>query len=338
MPRFQCVLRSTIALMMMLAAIVPASAQMRQAQKASGQPAAKPATAKPDAFAAPESILRWINGYRTKPEPKRVPAAVRAMAQLGVFREPETSGIYLGFISGVLGANPSNAEPLIDAMFPMPPEDQPAIIKAIAYSGLPDWKELLRKTAERMPARGVLIDRYLTEKLPALDALALDSGPAPLDVLWGRYFATGSYDPVLRIVSVLRWAKEGNNVERLTIGSMAKWTLATNASRDMDLLRLLKGGVAHEPKDTAAILREVIEAAEIGDVSRIRRDALASIETLKLKGPQAGRQMAWWGQAGQTALALGCIVASALGQAQVGVPCVIGGALSGAAIKILTPQ
>ena len=40
----------------------------------------------------------------------------------------------------------------------------------------------------------------------------------------------------------------------------------------------------------------------------------------------------------QTALALGCIVAGALGQLQVGIPCVIGGAVSGAAIKYMTPQ
>ncbi len=156
--------------------------------------------------------------------------------------------------------------------------------------------------------------------------------------MWGQYFATGSYDPILRIVSVLKWSKDANNVERLTIGSMAKWTLATNASRDMDLLRLLKGALTHESKETVAILREIIDAAEIGEVGKIRKDALASIETLKVKGPQSARQTAWWGTAGQTALALGCIVASALGQVQVGIPCVIGGAVSGAAIKILTPQ
>jgi hypothetical protein len=244
----------------------------------------------------------------------------------------------MGFVSGVLGSNAKTAEKLVESMFPMPPEDQPAIIRAIAYSGLPEWKDLLRKNAERMPARAVLIDRYLTGKMPALAELQLDSGPAPLDIMWGQYFATGAYDPILRIVSVLKWSKDANNVERLTIGSMAKWTLAQNASRDMDLLRLLKAALAHESKDTVVILRDVIDAAEIGEVGKIRKDALASIETLKVKGPHAARQMAWWGTAGQTALALGCVVASALGQAQVGVPCVIGGAISGAAIKLLTPQ
>ena len=333
----QLIVRCLMALAVLLATVAPTFAQVRQSQNPSQKTrAAPPPQGQP--FTSPESILRWINGYRAKPEPKLMPLAVRAMATLGIFRDPDSSGVYLGFVAGVLGANPKTADALVDAMFPMPPEDQLAIIKAIAYSGLPEWKGLLKTNAERMPARSVVIDRYLTGKMPALADLALDAGPAPLDILWGHYFATGSYDPVLRIISVLKWSKDGNNVERLTIGSMAKWTLATNAARDMDLLRLLKGSLTHETKDNTLILREIIDAAEIGEIGKIRKDALASIETLKVKGPQSARQTAWWGTAGQTALALGCIVASALGQAQVGIPCVIGGAVSGAAIKILTPQ
>ena len=124
-----------------------------------------------------------------------------------------------------------------------------------------------------------MIDRYLTGKLPTLAELPLDSGPAPLDLLWGSYYATGSYEPVLRIVSILDWSKKADNVDRLTIGSMAKWTLAQNASRDMDLLQLLKRALPHEPKATAGILREVIEAADVGEVAKIRKDALVAIET-----------------------------------------------------------
>ncbi len=288
-------------------------------------------------FASPEAVARWINGYRLKPEPKTLPDVVKAMSAFGMFKEAKSSGLYLGFTAGVLGANPKLATDLITKMFPLPPEDHIAVIKAIAYSGLPEWKATLRSFAERMPARAVLVDRYLTGKMPGLADLALNSGPAPLDIMWGIYFATGSYEPVLRIVSVLKWSKEANNTERLTIGSMAKWTLASNAARDMDLLRLLKSSLAHEPKDNAAILREVIDAAEIGEIGKIRKDALTAIETLKVKGSENARNYAWWGQAGQTALALGCIVAGALGQVQVGVPCVIGGALSGVALKAFQP-
>ena len=66
----------------------------------------------------------------------------------------------------------------------------------------------------------------------------------------GQYFATGSYDPVLRMVSILEWAKDGNNVDRLTVGNMAKPTLATNASRDPALLKMLKASMQFETKET----------------------------------------------------------------------------------------
>ena len=61
------------------------------------------------------------------------------------------------------------------------------------------------------------------------------------------------------------------------------------------------------------------------------------LDELKAKGPEKVRTYNWWGQAGQTVLALGCVAAGALGQVQVGIPCVVGGALSTAALKYLSP-
>jgi hypothetical protein len=288
-------------------------------------------------FASTEHILRWINGYRMKPEPGRLPVAVKAMSELGVFREMDTAGIYVGFMAGVLHTNPTRAEELVTKMFPMPPEDQVAIVRAIAYSDLPDWKDLMLKFIERMPARKTLIDRFVYGKQPTLRQMALDAGTTPLDTLWGYYFATGSTDPVLRIVSVLVWSKDQNNVERLTIGSMAKLSLATNASRDKELLDTLKGAMNRDSMETRVVLQEVIDAAETFEFARVRKDAMAAIDQLKAKGPASSRSNQWWGMAGQTALAVGCVVASAMGQLQVGIPCVVGGALSGAALKFMQP-
>jgi hypothetical protein len=290
-------------------------------------------------FASTEHILRWINGYRLKPEPGRLPTAVKAMSELGVFREMDTAGIYVGFMAGVLHSNPTRAEDLISKMYPMPPEDQVAIVRAIAYSDLPEWKDLMLKFAERMPARKTLIDRFVYGKQPTLRQMTLEAGTTPLDTLWGYYFATGSTEPILRMVSVLAWAKDQNNVERLTIGSMAKLSLATNASRDKELLDTLKGAMNRdrEGMETRVVLQEVIDAAETFEFARVRKDAMAAIDQLKAKGPASSRNTQWWGMAGQTVLALGCVAASALGQLQVGIPCVVGGALSGAALKFMQP-
>ena len=302
-----------------------------------GPVAAAPPT-KAGGFTQPDQILRWINTYRQKPEPGRLPEAVKAMVALGVLRELDSAGVYVGFTAGVLGANPAKAEKLVTAMFPMRPEDQVLIIRAIAYSDLPGWKELLGKFIERMPARKVLIDRHLFGKAPTLMELPLDSGPGALDALWGYYFATGSAKPIQRIVTALPWSMERNDTDKLTTGSMVKLTLAVNATRDQELLSILQDEVTRQPKEVAIPLRQVVEAAETYETGKIRKEALASIDEIKRKGSADFRNWNWWGQAGTTALALGCVAAGAMGQVQVGLPCVIGGALSTAAVKYLGPQ
>ena len=300
---------------------------------------AAPAAAQPTGpFSSPQLVLQWINGYRARPQPKRVPEAVKAMSALGLFRDLDQGGVYLGFIAGVIGSNPDQADDLVKRMFPMPPEDQVVLVRAIAYSGLAGWKAMLVRFSERMPARKVLIQRHLEDKLPTLATLPLDQSPAALDVMWGYYFASGRFEPVGRIVSSLAWVKEGNNVERLTLGNMAKWTLANNAQQDKSLLDWLKREERRQSKAIAKEIAEIVEAAETFETGKIRRDALAAIEELKRKGPASARNASWWGTAGQTVLALGCVVASAMGHVEVGIPCVIGGAASSAALKFLTPQ
>jgi hypothetical protein len=304
---------------------------------AATKPGAKTKPASPT-FEKTEHILKWINGYREKPEPDRLPAAVKAMGDLGLFRDLDAAGVYIGFIAGVLGSNPDKAEKLVARMFPMPPEDQVVLIRALAYSGLDNWKDVLGAFVERMPARLVLIRKYMYGDGKTLAELPLDEGSYVIDSHWGYFFATGSAAPVRRILQAVAWSGDKNNLERLTIGSMAKWTLASNASRDKDLLDIMKSELNSQPKEVAAPLRECIEAAETFETTRLRKQALASIEELRTKGPQSGREMAWWGQAGQTALALGCVAAGVLGQFEVGIPCVLGGAVSSAALKFLTPQ
>ena len=192
------------------------------------------------------------------------------------------------------------------------------------------------KFVERMPARRIVIEKYLYGKLPVLRDLPLDN-PIAVDANWGYYFATGSSEPIQRLVRTLAWSKDKNNVERLTIGSMVKWTLAQNASRDPELLAYLKTSLPHQPELVEVPLKDIIESCETFELAHIRKDALDSIEVLRTKGSENARNFAWWGQAGQTAFALGCVAAGAMGQVYAGIPCVVGGALSNVALKYLAP-
>jgi hypothetical protein len=312
--------------------------------------------------------LRLIKNYRAKPYPAAVPAMIRSLSERGAFKDPDTSGVYVGFLAGVLRANPDKAQALIAKILPLPFEDQWIVIRAVAYSGLPNWRDLMRGLAARLPNRQVMAERYLTGKLPTLDQVALEperrttmdrvksfftaeaffsskkpaqrqltvmSNPEMIDTYWGYYFATGREGPILRILALLPWSHERDSVEKLTVGSMAKFTLAANASRDAELLALLKRISSNQPKDVEPVLKEVIEAAETVDTGRIGKEALAAVEELRKKGPSSTRDIAWWGQAGEAALSLGCLGLALTGQVEFGIPCVVGGALTSAGLRYL---
>lgn len=320
----------------------------------------KPAKAE---FVSRADIVEWMEGYRHRPEPGRLPEAIRSLSARGALREPEAAGFHVGFAAGVLAANPARAEQLAAAMLPLPPAEQWFVVKAVAYSGLRTWQSLLAKLADRLPARRAMIDAYLTGRLPPLDAIepgenrtflaklkmqfgkkdttprvSYADNPELLDTLWGVYFATGAYEPVWRIMTLLPWSKERDDVARLTAGSSAKLTLANNASRYPDLLRLLKEMAPYQSEEVAPILAEAIHAAETQQTAHIRKVQLAAIEELRRKGPGQQRDMRLWGHVGQGAIALGCIAAASVSLTALGLPCVIGGAVSAAAINYLASQ
>ena len=176
-----------------------------------------------------------------------------------------------------------------------------------------------------MPSRKAMIDKYLAGKLKTLDAMEFNKNPnvwerftgffdvrkhmpgaepdrnydthdastTVLDTFWGYYFATGDSKPILRIVTVLPWSKDRNSVDKLTVGNSAKLTLATNAVRDGTLLAILRYEAKRQPKETAVVLNEVVDAAETAQTERIRKDALAGYRRDQRKGSLSRRETVW---------------------------------------------
>jgi hypothetical protein len=154
-----------------------------------------------------------------------------------------------------------------------------------------------------------------------------------MDNLWGYYYATGALAPLQNIIAMLPWSKNTNDAERLTIGSTAKFSLASNASQDPEMLDALKEARSGASEEARPILDEVIFAAETVEVGKLRTDAQAAIAELKAKGPAYKRQITWWGTMGEGAISLGCVVAAVVGTVALGIPCVVGGATASAALR-----
>jgi hypothetical protein len=319
-------------------------------------------TARAD-FANLDAVQRFISSYRTKPDLAHVADAARALSRLGVFRDTDNSGAYVGFLAGVIGANPGKADALVTKLLAMRTEDHWVIVRAIAYSGSDEWQDLLRRFADRIPTRAHMIGKYLDGQLPTLNDInyddpstmdkirnfmsggqaasgpvTLEASPEVLDNLWGYYFATAKYGALARIIRMLPWSKDRSNIDRLTVGSSAKYTLASNAVHDPRLFARLKRAAELSTTDEKPIVEDIVEAVELMDIARLRREALAAIEEFKRKGPGYKRDVAGWGTIGQGALALGCLAAAAVGQVEFGLPCVVGGVASTAALNYWTKE
>ena len=132
-----------------------------------------------------------------------------------------------------------------------------------------------------MPLRRPLIDDFLQGKRPTLMELPLDDGGSPgIYALWGYYVATGQHEPVVRIMQALQWSRNKDDssfsfkkifsgwghdpsaVEKITTGGTAKWTLASYAERDRELLNLYRAEASRQPEEIAKPLKDVIVAAE----------------------------------------------------------------------------
>ena len=281
----------------------------------------------PPAFASPDAVSGFVNTYRHKPHPEQLPALVHAMAQLGMFVDEDGAAVHIGFIAGVLGSNQLKAGKLVGAMLPLRSDEEAAVIKAVAYSGLPNWRGLLNDQIDRLADRKLLIDSLATGKTKLLMDMPVDEGRT-LDMLWGYYLATGYYQPVQRILSALPMSNDKDDLEKLLVGSMVKWTLTSNAAKDQGLLRLYYAEMKVQPDKVAKPLKDVIDAIEMAETGKIKKQAQAAVEELRTKGPASKRTMAWGTQIASTAIAAGCIVAGATGHVELGLPCIIGGAAS----------
>ena len=202
----------------------------------------------------PDRVLNWMKGYRTKPERKLLPEGVTALGESGAFQEPDAAGVFVGFMAGVLASNPDHAEKLVNKMLAVTrPEDNWAVVRAVAYSGLPDWRDLMIKIPRKAPNRQTMVDAYLNGKLPTLDhfvvkeqpsvwarmgasfkrndeqKLELEPSPVVMDTFWGYYYATGSLMPLSHIVALLPSASDLYDPARLTHGSTDKYSLPHNS-------------------------------------------------------------------------------------------------------------
>ena len=76
-------------------------------------PAPAAASGRLEELSSREDVLKWIDGYRSRPDPAAVPIAMKVLSRRGVLQDADSAGVYVGFLAGVIGAQPAEAEGML---------------------------------------------------------------------------------------------------------------------------------------------------------------------------------------------------------------------------------
>jgi hypothetical protein len=149
----------------------------------------------PDNFSAED----WMMNYYKTPQPELALPALRAMVDKII---PANEGAWppmIGFYDALLANNPWLVPVLAEGMHHGPENETHAIARVLGYA--------LRNASQ--PPAGVTADDWdalaaaRAEKWPDPEAPLTD--PSQLDMLWGKFFATGAFEPVNRIASTVEY-------------------------------------------------------------------------------------------------------------------------------------
>lgn len=222
------------------------------------------------AFSAAPQVTGWMSHYYEHPQPERVEAAVRYLSKSGYLGKRGSAPAVMGFISGVMAANPGGARALALRLADLPEAQQPVLLIGLWYSGVPDSAAILRDLMPRMPGQKERISNFIATAAPKITDIPPERGSWVIDMLWGDFIATGSEEAVKRIIDVLAWLHPGGEHSQMAVAASARWSLLGNAVQHERVLQICKAELARRPRDTTAVLRQVVEEAE---AQRSRRAA-----------------------------------------------------------------
>lgn len=190
---------------------------------------------------------RWLMNYHRKPVPHQLLAAVRLMAEnppAGAKpRRDAENGSWLGLFEQVISDNPWLLPHVIARLEKARGREREFLSTLLAYAKRDD-----RSFPEKLPkAARDAIKAHQKERWPVPTKEPLQG--AQLDVLWGRFFASGRYEPIRELVAVLAYhpykdaldeykklekkpAKTPVEVYKSGIFRAAVWSLRSNMEQD----------------------------------------------------------------------------------------------------------
>lgn len=200
-----------------------------------------------EALQSDAGVEEWITNYHFSPKPQQVEAYLRHMAANPPMRDGpqalEKQGPMLGFFEQVLTDNSWLLPHLIDGFEEATPAEKAQLAGLLAYAKRDD-----AEFADSLPVDlKKAVNQYRNTKWPVPSAEPLNG--AQLDVLWGRFFASGAHQPLRDLVAVLAYHSHRDAIEeyrklakkpkkvpvevyKSAVFRSAAWSLSRNIQQD----------------------------------------------------------------------------------------------------------
>jgi hypothetical protein len=220
-----------------------------------------------DKFDDEDSLNEWICEYHRNLNPELLVDAILALAKLEMigYGYPEKDAFAAGFISAIFSKHPDRIDGWLNELKSLPFPGPMAIVwKATALSNtkeannvleqltLPPYSPQIRKFAKQLLSTP-LID-FLTEPIECY---------TDCDHLWGRYFATGDRNCIVKIIGALGLADQTQVWDtKAEAAAYAKNFLIVYAAKYPEVMDICEEELNNQPENIKQRLAKVIERAQ----------------------------------------------------------------------------
>lgn len=188
--------------------------------------------------AASEESGYWLMNYYKSPNPQDFVSEVNKLSKSGLLSNPKHKENIAVFLSRILAAHPEKTSEWLQSLKNLSKTDMEPIFYAAWITDTKESKEYLRFIGAA-DALNTKPTNYLEIEIQS---------PNTLDALWSYFYATGSEEPVKRIVSALNYADYSGSLEAFktskqteedrrkaildSIFQAARWSLESNARNE----------------------------------------------------------------------------------------------------------
>lgn len=232
----------------------------------------------------PDVIGGILQNYYRAPMFDQVPAIVQAAITQGMAENRSKRLALIAFVAGIVSEDASQIDRLAAMYGKLAGNHHAQLVRAILYSGRPDWKAQLDRLKVMWPDKAAEIDALGARGPRAVYTLKREGQPEVLDMNWAFFGATGRREPVMLIIEALGDLRATDPVQ-VAMAHTARAALATQAiqhDRVFDICQRAQWGTYGND------LRSIVVAVQTKDLSRFKTDAETAIRAAEVGQPVPG--------------------------------------------------